>query len=223
MSLEGHAFEKGKEPKKIPSRNEGFEASRLSAKNILEELESLPNAKEFANVTTMYHELSSGPLVVRREDPDRLMEAVLKEAPLSIQFDGNLPYANSVVWDPDRDGPRGLDNAILEGYGHRDYVVLVYGFEKPEDFFLEKHEQSQQSFAGMDRSRVRAAAGFVPPENIRFITMRVPIKGFPEERMTEEEKDSLWEYENEEGSKPRFIYRGFLMRKDEAAHRKMAA
>lgn len=177
---------------------------------------------EYSDITRMYRSLPGEDLVVRREDPEKLMRTLSEHDPLEIKFEGNVPYANSVVWNPRADGTRGIDNAFLEGHGHSDGIVMVYGFSKPEDFRLTQHPESQQMFGGIERSRVRTAAGFVPADHIRFVTVRVPISRFPEALMTEEEKDILWEYENGARKEPAFVYRGFLA-KEEAADLPMAA
>lgn len=200
------------------------ETIKESAEEVISILEAIPNFDEHADISKMYKHLPNENLIVRREDPSALLHALQSNEPISIQFVGNNPYANSVEWNPRADGPRGLDNAYLEGYGQMNGVVLVYGFEKPDGFYFEQHPESQQVFAGIDRLRVRSAAGFVPPENIRFITVRIPLKAFPENRMTEEEKDLLWEYEQKEAAKrpAAFVYRGFLA-KEKAADLPMAA
>jgi hypothetical protein len=200
------------------------EASHETAEQVLKELESLSGYEEYTDITRMYRELPNESLVVRRENPHTLLNSLASDEPISIQFVGNTPYANSVEWNPKLDGPRGLDNAYMEGNGQVEGIVLVYGFEKPEGLYMDTPAESQQVFAGIDRVRVRSAAGLVPVENIRFITMRVPLRAFPESQMTEEEKDILWEHQNEVDPKrsPAFIYRGFLA-KEKAADLKMAA
>lgn len=215
----------GENKKRLPPLEASLEQTRLTANSLLEEIESIPSSEEFTDITKMYHALPSQELVVRRENPELLMRALTENEPVEIRFVGDTPYANSVVWNPKIDGSRGLTNAILEGYGHLNNVVMLYGFEKPEGMYLEQHPESSQVFAGIDRTRVRTASGYVPMESIRFVTMRVPINGFPESRMTEEEKDALWEYGESESKNrvPVFVYRGFLFPKEKAAHLKMAA
>jgi hypothetical protein len=192
------------------------------AEQVLEGIRESGEFDEYTDITSMYRELPSKTLVVRRENPEQLLQMLSSGEPLHIQFVGNVPYANSVVWDPRVDGTRGIDNAFLEGYGHLEGIVTVYGFEKPDDFYLEQHPESTQIFGGIERSRVRSGAGFVPREAVRFVTVRIPIRNFPESLMTEAEKDLLWEWENAGKKSPAFIYRGFLP-KSEAADLAMAA
>ncbi len=201
---------------------EFLDLSRETAQQIIDTLEGFQEYEEFTDINRMYRSLPNESLVVRRENPDNLMKTVTSGEPLSIQFAGNSPYANSVVWNPKVDGSRGIDNAFLEGYGHSNGIVTVYGFSRPEGFYLEKHNESEQVFAGVERGRVRCAAGLVPKDAIRFVTIRIPLLSFPKERMTEEEKDLLWEHEVEGKTGPAFVYRGFL-EKNEAAHLSMAA
>ncbi|MEK7080130.1 MAG: hypothetical protein AAB883_00495 [Patescibacteria group bacterium] len=200
-----------------------IEAIRESSTEIIGQLEHLPDYEEFTDATALYRALPSETLVVRREDPVALLHTLVEQEPLPISFVGDTPYANSVVWNPRVDGTHGLDNAFLEGYGHANSVVTIYGFKKPEQFKLEQLQESMQRFAGIDRTRVRSASGLVPAEAIRFVLVRTPIQGFPEDRMTEEEKDRLWEFKNENPKHtPSFVYRGFLS-KEKAADLPMAA
>lgn len=209
--------------KPIPGKNqESANVHFENAVHVLDEIRGSGEYEEYQDITSMYRALPSETLVVRRENPEHLMRMLDSGEPLNLQFVGGLPYANSVVWNPKVDGTRGIDNAFLEGYGHLDGIVTVYGFTKPDDFYLEQHPESTQIFGGIERSRVRSAAGFVPREAVRFITVRIPLRYFPESLMTEKEKDLLWEYENDGRTGPAFIYRGFLT-KEEAADLPMAA
>lgn len=187
-----------------------FEMRSAAAEQVLTSLEGLEDFEEYTDINKMYRELLHEALVVRRENPEALMQLLTEHKPLEIAFVGSTPYANSVEWNPHTDGSRGLDNVFLEGYGHRDGIVMVYGFKKPNGFYFKQHPESQQVFAQVDRVRVRSAAGVVPPEAVRFVTIRIPIKLFPEERMTEEEKDLLWDVQSGAESTPKFIHRGFL-------------
>lgn len=202
-----------------------MERAHQAAEKVLGTLEAVEGLEERTDVSAMYREIPDTTLVVRREDPRALLNLYERNDPIEIKFVGDTPYANSVEWHPRTDGVRGIDNAMLEGYGHMDGVVTLYGFEQPEGFFLEKHAESQQVFAGIDRVRVRTAAGLVSQEDVRFITVRVPILGFPEERMTEEERDLLWEVKSGVHKTPKFIYRGFVPRQEmtKTAHLSMAA
>lgn len=175
-------------------RSESFE----NAERVLKSIEDSDTYEEFDNITEMYRALPSETLVVRRENPEQLMHLVTTGEPLSLSFVGGQPYANSVVWNPKQDGTRGIDNAFLEGYGHLDGIVTVYGFRKPDDFYFEQLPESTQIFGGIERSRVRSAAGFVPKDAIRFITVRIPLRSFPRNLMTEEELDLLWDMRTKE-------------------------
>lgn len=218
MGLESFRQSEDEQKQARESVEEHFE----NAERVLDEIRQAGDYEEYADITSMYRALPSETLVVRRENPEQLLHMLESGEPLNLQFVGGLPYANSVVWNPKVDGTRGIDNAFLEGYGHLDGIVTVYGFRKPEDFYLEQHPESTQIFGGIERSRVRSASGFVPPEAVRFITVRIPLRHFPESLMTEEEKDLLWEYEHEGRTGPAFVYRGFLA-KEKAADLPMAA
>jgi hypothetical protein len=203
------------------------ELIKATAAEILHDISSLPGVEEYTDISEMYKGMPSEQLVVRRENPESLLAALKEQQPIHIQFVGDTPYANAVVWNPKIDGSKGMDTALLEGNGQLNGVVLAYGFEQPDGFYLEQRPESKEQLGGIDRSRVRTAAGFVPYDSVRFVTVRIPILGFPEDMMTEDELDRLWEIteQNEKDRKPAFIYRGYLFteQKEEAAHHKMAA
>lgn len=212
----------GREPQPWKRAPESPEKRYEKARSMLETLGELDGYEAHTDVSGMYQKMPSESLVVRRENPEQLLQMLSTGEPLHLRFVGDVPYANSVAWNPKRDGTRGLDNAYLEGYGHADGIVTVYGFRKPDDFYFEQHPESQQIFGGIERSRVRSAAGFVPADAVRFVTVRIPLRSFPQDLMTEAEQDLLYEHENGYKSGPAFVYRGFL-RKEEAADLSMAA
>ena len=194
------------------------EKTRETAEEVLQVLRGLNGFSEYTEQNALLKELPSSELVVRREDPKNLLSLLETGEPLEIRFVGNTPYANSVEWNPSLDGSKGLDNAYLEGFSHKDNVVMVYGFKKPKGFFFKKLDDSQQSFAGVDRTRVRSAAGYVPVDAVSFISVRIPIVSFPEEEMTEKEKDELFDRnEGRKSKKPPYVYRCFIKKEDRAS------
>ncbi len=190
--------------------------TRESAKELLQCLDSVDEFVLAKNQNSLLTDLPTDRLIVRREDPDKLVDLIRNREPIALSFVGGTPYANSVEWNPSIDGTRGLDNAYLEGFSHKDNVVAVYGFEKPADFYFEQLNDSERVFNGVDRSRVRAAAGFVPLEAIQFVTIRIPIKAMNHTDLTEDELDALYDYNNEapEKRKPVFVYRTYLRASD---------
>ncbi len=190
-----------------------IELSRVAALQVLSDLESITGFEEIKNINSLYSNLPKEEYIVRRENPESLIKSLETDSPIGIEFSGNTPYANCVVWNPELDREHGLNTAFLEGQGHLHNIVVVYGFKKPSDLYLEKIAANpSESYGTIDRSHVRAAAGFVPVENIKFVVMRTPISAFPKERMTDDELDKLWEYEERKSGKPgaEFIYRGFM-------------
>lgn len=187
------------------------ESTRQSARYLIEELDTLEGFTSYTDITAMYKMLPPDELVVRRENPETLLESLENDHPVEIKFDGGTPYANAVSWKHEVDGTHGLDNAFLEGQAHLNNVVMVYGFKKPEGLYYEK-TPAREVYDGIDRSHVRSAAGFVPTDAIRFVTVRVPLSGFPEAMMTEDEKERLFDYneQDQRQRKPSFIFRGYL-------------
>lgn len=195
------------------------ERSKVMAGTAAELLGSLreTGAVEFSNLSEMYAALrGTGKMIVRREDPERVLELTVDQSPVSIDFPPGDRYSNAVEWESGL-GPTGLSNAYLEGYGHINGAVTVIGFKKGSLDIISLPD-AEQRFAGLDRTYVRSVKGEVRPNDVLFVTTRVPITAFPEKEMTEPELDLLDAYREFEknGKKPPafFVQRGFLYTKN---------
>ncbi len=169
-------------------------------------------AVEFNNITQMYQALRGIEMIVRREDPQRVLELTVDHAPVKIDFPPGDRYSNAVEWKPEL-GSRGISNAFLEGYGHINGAVTIMGFKKGS-FDIQSLPDAEQRFAGLDRAYVRSVKGEVRPEDVIFVSARIPIAAFPEAEMTEAELDLLDAYQEfqKNGKNPPafFVQRGFL-------------
>lgn len=175
------------------------------------------NAVEYTDVSNMYDVLRGQQMIVRRESPEKLLETIGENVPLHIDFPAGERYSNAVIWNPEQ-GVRGLDNAYLEGYGASNGVVSIVGFKQGAISDVVAVEDASQRFAGLDRAYVRSVRGDVAPNDILFVSIRIPAFVFPQKDMTEQELEryEAWEEERAQGkdATPQFIHRGFLFTKN---------
>jgi hypothetical protein len=147
-------------------------------------------AVEFKNISDMYAALrGTGKIIVRREDPERVLDLAVHHDPVAIDFPPGDRYSNAVEWEASL-GSIGLSNAYMEGYGHINGAVTVAGFKKGT-LDIVSLPDAEQRFHGLDRTYVRSVKGEVKPEDILFVAARVPIAAYPESDMTETELDLL--------------------------------
>lgn len=169
-------------------------------------------ATEFRNINDMYAALRGVSIIVRRDSPDRVVELMADQEPIAIDFPEGQRYSNAVEWKPEL-GSRGLDNAFLEGYGQINGTVTVMGFKK-ESLDVQSLPDAEQRFAGLDRAYVRSVKGEIRPDDVLFVSVRIPIFAYPEKDMTETELDLLDTYReflrNGKKAPTFFVQRGFL-------------
>jgi hypothetical protein len=170
-------------------------------------------AVEFENIEDMYESLRGEHMLVRREDPARVLELVGERNSIDIDFPGNDRYSNAVLWTPDMQS-QGLRNAYLEGYGQLNGTVAVLGFRQSGHIDVQALPDAEQRFAGLDRTNVRSIKGTIYPDDVLFVSLRVPSTAFPESEMTdvEHEKHEAYIAQRNAGDtkNPAFIHRGFL-------------
>jgi hypothetical protein len=170
-------------------------------------------ALEYENIAEMYSALRGEELLVRREDPVKLLSAIADRESVEIDFPSEERYSNAVEWSPGL-ASRGLQNAYLEGHGQYNGTVAVVGFHKTEAMDVQSVADAAQNAAGLDREYVRSIRGSYSHEDIIFVTLRLPATAVKEIDMTERELDLYEEYKerSEQGElkNPLFIHRGFL-------------
>lgn len=194
--------------------DEKIELMQETAIEILTTLAEAGGA-EYEDITALYKNLDDEKLIVRREDPTRLLESILNETPLHVAFPEDTRYSNAVIWEP-RYAERGLANAYLEGYGSKNGIVTIVGMKPDSNIDIQKMPDASQEFAGLDRAHVYSISGDIKTENIVFVIVRIPIDAFPPDLMTEEEADILFELQQKKStdmpSKVEFIQRGYLFK-----------
>lgn len=199
------------------SKLEMRERERLVAETAEDMIELFKehNAEEFKDVGKMYSSLPGEKIFVRRDSPERVLDLVANGKPLEISFPEGERYSNAVEWSQGL-ANRGLENAYLEGYGQLNSLVTVVGFKKNPDIDVQTLPDASQQFAGLDRSFVRSIKGTVAPEDLLFVSLRIPSFAYPKEKMTDAELERHEAYEEKRTDKgpssPTFIHRGFLFK-----------
>lgn len=201
------------EPHKQPEgRLAELELARMTFEEFQGDLRAL-GAKEYTDTTSLARALQDNELIVRREDPDSVMHLLEKKVPLAVApYADGVRYANCAVWDIR--SPAGLNNAFLEGYAAKHYVVAVMGFTQTPDMDILKLDESADLFAGMDRTKVRSFGGEITPDNVRFVLLRVPLEALQESQMTDaeiERYDAQLEKRAAGKNEPEFAYRGYIL------------
>ncbi|MCX6763963.1 MAG: hypothetical protein NTZ97_04550 [Candidatus Moranbacteria bacterium] len=189
-------------------------ADNKSKEELLKTVEDLfknTGAMEFDDWSKEMYEISkeNPSLIVRREKPENLNEALNKKENLEIELGnrkGNLDfYPNASLLDQDLSG---LKIATKEGFGKvgEGSVVFVVGFNP--DKKLEIHNPTKDFKSNLkpqEVAKIRMVEGNVPFDKIKFVFVRIPRKFFPESRMTEEEMEQ----------ESPFIFRLFALREKE--------
>ncbi len=175
------------------------------------------NAEYVPDMRAFMKALPRKDYLVRRENPDRILESLEKGADLPIHFHGNeVRYNNAALWRPPSSS--GLDNAYLEGNAHKYGLVTVLGVAKENLTDLDIHTllpDSIESFGSVaSREQVVSVDGTIAPAAFSFVLMRMPLNRVPDSLLTEDEMDDRdeWEERRMKGERPnpQFIYRGLV-------------
>lgn len=157
----------------------------------------IENGGEFAsdvnNVYKKYQDSYSDPLVVRREDPEKVAQLV-DGKDLDLSFDPKVvgdrgdKYANSAIWPYGKNPVAGIRNAFLEGRGMAGPMVTLTAIKAdPDNTNIETPENAKMKVGDIEREAVRIFSGNVSKEDLRFIILRIQKDFFPEENLTEQE------------------------------------
>lgn len=163
---------------------------------------------EHTDIASLYKSLPSTNYIVRRENPDRVEQMLAEGESYEIKHEGNTEYANSVEWNPSS-MENSIENAYLEGYGNKNTIVVVIGIRPNDDLELKHLPESTPDFYGLDRRGVRSVTGTVTPDQIAFVSIRIPAQFLPEEFLTEDELDALDEARESNSKKPVLAHRGY--------------
>ncbi len=178
-------------------------------------------AKYHLDVNDVYNAFGQDSLIVRRENPSRLMEAIQSNKGIELEFDPEVnqgkKYANCVEWNRSY-GSRGLENAAEEGYGGMGGIMMITAFDRG-NLTITDIPKDAKVFDNIRRDLVRSAEGTIKPETLRFVAVGVPKKLFPEDQMTPEEEERWDEYIEDKGEKCAEairVFRGYVFPRQEA-------
>lgn len=176
--------------------------------------------KYFENINDLYKLFNQKNYLVRREDPKKIAYLVGKNQPIKVSLDKeiNNEYGNCVSWNYSQ-GSRGISTAILEGHGELNGLVTIIGFEPNNNATINHNISKNPGQAGTDRALVRAMEGDIRFEDIKFIILRAPAINFPEDEMSDQEKEAFDDFiDNESQNKPKKsipqIFRGFTFNQE---------
>ncbi len=168
------------------------------------------NAKYFEDVNELYHIYTSqDSKIVRREDPLKVLRIVNGES-LEINFDPEIvgdrgdKYANCALWPHGAvNKTSGLANAFLEGRGMAGPIVLLAGYTKSPEMNIDEPSDKMLEVGSISRENVKILSGMVKKEDIDFVILRMAIKFFDQNELTDQEKKLFKE------GKISQIFRGF--------------
>jgi hypothetical protein len=157
----------------------------------------IENGGEFAsdvnNIYRKYQDSYSDPLVVRREDPEKVAQLVDGKE-LDLIFDPKVvgdrgdKYANSAIWPYGKDPVAGIRNAFLEGRGMAGPIVTLTAIKaNPDNTNIEIPQNAKLNVGNIEREAVRIFSGNVSKEDLKFIILRIQKDFFPEENLSEQE------------------------------------
>lgn len=181
------------------SLDESLGVDEKKAEKLLHEMDAyfaLHGGKREQDFNNYIHLISAQypRMIVRREKPDNLFNALETGEPLSIRFNKNnhggvaYPNAAEIGWDGS-----GLRVPYQWGFGKvgEGKVVMVVGFTPNTEHVLNAPlpPASYPNYTDPDiREKIRMVEGDIDMENdLKFAIVRFPRKFFPENEMTEEE------------------------------------
>lgn len=128
-------------------------------------------------------------LIVRRENPRVLLQALATDQSIPIRFDPDAhsgePYPNAALLGS---GLEGLRIPYQRGFSKIETGALIFiiGFLPSDTATVRRlSKDTYPHYTGLDRSLVRMVDGEVPLSNLRFLSVRFPRRIFPEDRMTD--------------------------------------
>jgi hypothetical protein len=150
--------------------------------------------KDVNEIYKKYQKSNSELLIVRREDPEKLM-ALLNNVNINLSFDPKVvgergnKYANCAIWPYGKNAVAGIKNAFLEGRGMAGPIVSLMAVkQQSNNIKIEKPENSLLEVGDITREAVRIASGIIEKKNLEFIIIRIQKEYFPEEQLNESEK-----------------------------------
>ncbi len=186
---------------------EEVEDIRREMPKVLEAIEEDLGVHFSNDVTSLYRLMQRKGCLARVEQFSRVLAALEGVEPIHVGGGAETHYANAVVPDPD-----GLALAYAEGQAPGAVRAMIAFGKTIVGFKTDHLSVDQVDFLeedGRDVARraqiCRHVAGDVQKEDIVAVVIRFPRVTFPEEKMTDDEKQSS----------PQFIFRGFQTLKEE--------
>lgn len=144
-----------------------------------------------------------GELIVRRESPQRLLDAVINKHDLELSFGADFgpKYFNSAIWTSHT--PETMRWAMQEGFSKAGGMTVVEMIDPEvsqiQSEMIETSVPSIKMANGevIDRLKYRATSGTVRPKDLRFILVATIAQRFPVEQMTQEEHHRFDEWQEE--------------------------
>lgn len=155
-----------------------------------------------SDVSELYRS-QRGELIVRKESPQRLLDAVINKHDLELSFGADFgeKYFNSAVWTPHT--PETMRWAMQEGFNKAGGLTVVEMIDPAvsniQSEMIETSVPSIKMPNGevINRLMYRATSGTVRPEDLRFILVATIAQRFPVDQMTEEEHHRFDEWQEE--------------------------
>jgi hypothetical protein len=155
------------------------------------------NGGEFSsdinNVYKKYQSNYNNPLVVRREDPEKVAQLV-DGKDIDLKFDPKVTgdrgdkYANCAIWPYGKNPVAGIKNAFLEGRGMAGPLVTLTAVKaNPNNTSIEKPKDFKIKVGDIEREAVRIFSGNINKEDLKFIILRIQKDFFPQDNLAEEE------------------------------------
>jgi hypothetical protein len=179
---------------------------------VLDALKQVPVGMYCSDINDVYRNIHE-PVLVRREDPEAALEAVLNHETVTIPFrDARL---NATEWDGE--DPRSLRNPFIEGFSHVEGLVTVLGFTKGQDLVKNQANRLADDMKEPTIAPERdvSISGTIHSEDLRFLAVRIPTALVPPEEFTEQERESM------EENVPRYVFRGVLLNGSDSSWRSL--
>jgi hypothetical protein len=186
--------------KDTENNNENSPEYREKLKNTIEEFSEYvkENGGQLKPVTDVYNPRISKneKLIVRREDPEKVAK-LLEGKDINLNFDTKVvgdrgdKYANCAIWPYGKSSTAGIKNAFKEGRGAAGPIVTMIASKKNPEYNKVSIPDNYQIRTGtIDREAVRIVSGKIKKEDLEFMVLRVHKNFFPEDLMSEDEKES---------------------------------
>jgi len=176
---------------------------RTFYEHVIDALKRVPDGTYCEDVSDIYNGIS-GDVILRREHPVKVFDAIFNNTPLRVHSDEGALNATHIHGAKDVSS---LHNPFIEGFSHVEGVVTVLGFiqgdelRKVEANRLNEHMKEKSVVTDRDIS----IDGLVRPSELVFVIVRLPSQYVPDGELSPAEEEA-----KEEG-KLQYVFRGSLL------------